>query len=133
MKRLLPLLVVALSGCSAVDAYLMGHFDSTEYQMISQIRYTAQASQNDCSDAVLSKANANDIARQTALYAMYEGDLPHNDDSIRASKSLDTIAQELKTRYNSSATVSAMYCKLKFSAIENSASLIQHVQGNRPR
>jgi hypothetical protein len=116
-----------------MDAYLMGHFDSNEYQMITQIRYAANQSAQDCGDYAKSKDNANAIAHQTGVYALYESDLAHNDDSIKASKSLDDMAQELKTKYNTTDKVSPLYCKLKFGGIEHSAALMQHVQGNRPR
>lgn len=133
MKKLLALLTVALSGCTVIDAYLMAHFDSNEYQMITTIRYDAHIAQESCGDTAKSKALANDIAYKTGVYKLYESDISHNDDSIKAATALDEIAGGLRDRYNKDDKVSQMYCKLKFGSIENSATLIQHVQGNRPR
>ena len=133
MKRLIFLFItVCLSGCAAVDALLMGKYDNNEYQLITTIRYDAQLGVTNCADSEAAKASANQVAYTTGLYALYESDRAHNEDSIKASKALDTIAQELKKRYNSGEKINALYCKLKFESIENSAGLIQHVQGKRP-
>lgn len=133
MKRAVIILAALLSGCTVVDAYLMAHFDSNEYQMITTIRYDAHVAQESCGDPARSKVLANDIAYKTGVYRLYEGDIAHNDDSIKAAAALDEIAVGLKDRYNKDDKVSQIYCKLKFGSIENSATLIQHVQGNRPR
>jgi uncharacterized protein YceK len=133
MKKLIPLLmIVCLSGCAAVDAYLMGKYDNNEYQLITTIRYDAGLGAANCADTVASKASANALAYNTGLYALYESERSHNEDSIEASKALDTMAQELKKRYNSGENINALYCKLKFEGIEHSAGLIQSVQGKRP-
>ena len=63
------------------------------------------------------------------LYSQYQ---PHNNPVIKASAELDKIAQGLKDRYNKP-PVSPAFCRIKFSSIERSAELIQHVLGNRPR
>jgi hypothetical protein len=134
MKKLLPILAFGmLSGCAAVDAYLMTHFDPVEYHMITEIRYYAHNSIVDCDDTAVAKANASVLAYKVGVYRAYESDIPHNDDSIKASTALDEMAQGLKTRYASTDKVSAIYCKLKFGGIESSATLIQQVQGKRPR
>lgn len=133
MKKLLLIPLLLLSGCALVDAYLMTHFDPVEYQQITDIRYNAHANIADCGDEVKSKFNANAIAYKVGLYHAYESDIPHNEDSIKASTALNEIAQGLSTRYNGTDKVSAVYCKLKFGAIESSATLIQSVQGKRPR
>jgi len=125
-------MIVCLSGCAAVDAYLMGSYDPNEYHMITTIRYDAHTAIASCADPVQSKLNANTIAYNTGLYALYESERPHNADSITASTALDVIAQGLKKRYDSGDKVSELYCRLKFGEIDNSATLIQHVQGKRP-
>lgn len=134
MKKLLSVMAFSmLSGCAAVDAYLMTHFDPVEYRMITEIRYDAHNGIADCEDVVASRTNANSLAYKVGLYHAYELDIPHNEDSIKASAALDEIAQGLKTRYAGTDKVGAMYCKLKFGGIESSATLIQQVQGKRPR
>jgi len=126
-------MIVCLSGCAAVDAFLMTHFDPVEYRMITEVRYDAHNAIAECDDAVVSKVNANNIAYKVGLYHAYELDIPHNEDSIKASTALDEIAQGLKTRYAGTEKINTMYCKLKFGGIESSAILIQQVQGKRPR
>jgi len=125
-------MIVSLSGCAAVDALLMGKYDNNEYQLITTVRYDAQLASGNCADEAASRASANQVAYTTGLYALYESDRAHNEDSVKASKALDEIAQELKKRYNSGEKINALYCRLKFESIENSAALIQHVQGKRP-
>ena len=133
MKKLLALfMIVSLSGCAAVDALLMGKYDNNEYQLITTIRYDAHNGVESCADADAAKTIANKVAYTTGLYATYESERPHNEDSVKASEALDEIAQGLKKRYNSGEKINALYCKLKFESIENSAKLIQHVQGKRP-
>ena len=51
---------------------------------------------------------------------------------IEAAKSLNEIAQGLARRYDTP-PVPTLFCKLKYSSIENSAKVIQHTLGNRPR
>ena len=126
-------MIVCLSGCAAVDAFLMTHFDPVEYRMITEVRYDAHNAIAECDDVVVSKVNANNIAYKVGLYHAYELDIPHNEDSIKASTALDEIAQGLKTRYAGTEKINTMYCKLKFGGIESSAILIQQVQGKRPR
>lgn len=134
MKKFIALfIIVSLSGCTLLDAYLMTHFDPVEYKMITDIRYDAHTSIADCDDVAVSKANANTLAYKVGVYHAYELDIPHNEDSIKASTTLDEMAQGLKTRYAGSEKISPIYCKLKFGGIESSATLIQHVQGKRPR
>jgi hypothetical protein len=133
MKKILLLSLLALSGCSVVDAYLMGKFDNNEYQMITTIRYDAHIAQATCDDFTKSKDNATKLEHQIGVYVMYEGDFSHNDESIDASKKLNDMVQELVKKYSTEEKVSTMYCKLKFGGIENGAALIQHVQGNRPK
>jgi hypothetical protein len=133
MKNLLLMSLLALSGCSVIDAYMMGKFDNNEYQMITTIRYDAHIAQTTCDDFNKSKENAINLAHEIGVYSFYEGDFSHNDESINASKKLNDMVQELVKRYNTEEKVSTMYCKLKFGGIENGATLMQHVQGNRPR
>ena len=84
MKRLIPLfMIVCLSGCAAVDAYLMTHFDPIEYRMITEIRYDAHNAIAECDDAVASKANAYSLAYKVGVYHTYELDIPHKNPNRR--------------------------------------------------
>jgi hypothetical protein len=133
MRKLLLLsLLAVLSSCTVIDAYLMTHYDPNEYSGITTIRVDAGQFKTKCDDAVVSKANAERIAYETTAFKLYSENIPKNDDNYKASTALDEIAQGLVDRYNKG-PVSPVFCKLKFGAIENSAGLMQHVIGNRPR
>lgn len=135
MKKLLALCVAigALNGCTIIDAYLMTKYDPNEYRIITEIRTDAGRSKAECANPLISATNAVAIASKTSLFVNYSENIPRNDDGFKAAKSLNEIAQGLSIRYQGSDTVSPVFCKLKFESIENSASLIQHTLGNRPR
>jgi hypothetical protein len=135
MKRLvfLSLILSTLSGCAIVDAFLMTKYDPNEYRIITEIRTDASHYKNECANPILSPANAIGIANKTALFQNYSESIPRNDDGFKASKSLNEIAQGLVEKYTKGETVSPVFCKIKYSSIESSATLIQHVIGNRPR
>ena len=136
MKKLIALVAVVLSlnGCAVYDAYMMTGFDGNEYQLITQVRVDANKFKDQCNDVNLSVANANTIAYETRTFMFYSEEIPRNSNGINASKSLNEIAQGLASSYiDSKAEPSAIFCKLKYSSIENSATVIQHVVGNRPR
>ena len=131
-KILIGIILLNLSGCTLYNAIMMTGFDGNEYQLITQIRADAAYFSNQCGTSTAS-ANATQIARETDLFEKYSEQIPHNEDSYKASKSLNILAQELDERYKKNTSVSNAYCKLKYSGIENSAKLLQHVLGNRPR
>jgi hypothetical protein len=135
MRRLILLGLVALglNGCTAVDAYLMTKFDVNEYQMITQIRVDANRFGKACSNPIVAPVNATQIANETELFEKYSEQLPHNDDSYKAAKALNEIAQGLDNRYSSNTPINLAYCRIKYESIENSAKILQHVIGNRPR
>lgn len=115
-----------------LDAFLMTKYDANEYRLITDIRYQAHKSKEQCSNADLSKVNANTLTSNIELFVMYSEHVPRNQDVIRASTELHEMAKELADRYNKSA-VSAVFCKLKFDNIESSAVKMQHLIGSRPR
>lgn len=134
MKKLfLVCAVLMLSGCSVLDAYLMTHYDSNEYKIITDIRTDSQIFKTQCDDAVASKTNAVKIANETKLFALYSEHIPRNDLLISSSKDLNTIAQGLADQYIKSDKVSVGFCKIKFSSIETNAEKMQQVIGKRPR
>lgn len=132
MKRLVFLLVPLLASCAVYDAVMMTGFDPNEYRIITEIRVDASHYKDDCGNPMLAPANAVAMARKTELFEVYSEQIPNNKDSYNASKSLNEIAQGLAKRYNTP-PVPLLFCKLKYSGIENSAKVIQHVIGNRPR
>jgi len=135
MKRLLiALSILALNGCALYDAYMMTGFDSNEYRIITEIRTDAGIYKEQCDAVEASRVNVVAISHKTMLFQNYESQIPRNANGINASRELNKIAQGLRDRYKDPKTpVSATFCKLKFTSIENSAETIQHVVGRRPR
>jgi len=133
MKLFTILFALLLSSCAAYDAVVMTNFDANEYQMITKIRVDSSHFKNSCDDPTASRANATTLAQETELFAAYSEHLPHNGDGYRAAQELDAMAQGLGKQYQTSSTVSTLFCKLKFEGVEHSANTIQHVLGKRPR
>jgi hypothetical protein len=135
MKKILiaGIFALGLSGCSVLDAYLMTHYDPNEYKLITDVRAQAQAFKNTCDDQAISKTNANKIAYDTQLFAMYSEHIPRNKELVESSKDLHAIAQGLADQYNKSDKVSPAFCKIKFDTLEKSANKMQTVIAGRPR
>jgi hypothetical protein len=134
MKKLIAVLAVAgLNGCAVYDALTMTKYDSNEYMLVTQIRADAQTYKAQCDNKMLAVTNAQAIALKTNLFEKFSEQIPHNDNGINASKSLNEIAQGLNQAYTKTPEPSPMFCKLKYGSIENAAYVIQHVVGNRPR
>jgi hypothetical protein len=135
MKKLLiaTIVMLSLSGCSLLDAYLMTHYDPNEYKLITDVRSQALTYKNDCDDQTASKANANKIAYDTQLFAMYSEYIPRNKELVGSSKDLHAIARGLADQYNKSDKVSPAFCKIKFDTLEKSANKMQTVIAGRPR
>jgi len=136
VKQLLVILAtLTLNGCALYDAYMMTGYDSNEYRIITEIRTDAYSYKQQCANRLMSESNAILISDKTQLFEFYSEQIPRNDNGVRASKNLNAIAQGLKTQYqnNPAVSVAPLFCKLKFASIENSAALIQHVVGRRPR
>lgn len=136
MKKLLVVVVlsVVLPGCALYDAYMQPGYDNNEYLLITQIRADAQAFRKQCGNHLFSATNAVTMANRTDLFEKYSEKIPRNENGIKASHSLNEIAQGLATAYlDPAGQPSAVFCRLKYSSIENSAVVIQTVVGNRPR
>lgn len=132
-KTALFLSLLLLQGCMLVDAYLMTHYDDSEYALISKIRADAASYKSQCNDFSQSKINAVEIARQTQFYEFFEERVPRNKEGHGSAKNLNAMAQDLKQRYSKETKVSKIYCELKFGSIENASNLIQKVIAGRPR
>ena len=135
MKKLLVgLLAILLNGCALYDAYMLTGFDPNEYLLITQIRTNAGIFKKQCSNGLLAATNAVAMSNKTDLFQNYSEQIPNNSNGIKASKSLNEIAQGLANSYLEGKTEpSATFCRLKYGSIESSATVIQHVVGNRPR
>jgi hypothetical protein len=133
MKQLSIVLVTfALNGCAVYDALTMTGFDPNEYYLATQIRTDAQVYKTQCGNPALAPVNAQAIALKTQLFQNYSEQIPNNENGIKASESLNEIAQGLNDAYKKGIP-SPVFCKLKYGSIENTAYVIQHVVGNRPR
>jgi hypothetical protein len=133
MKRIfLAIFAFSLTSCALWDAYRMAPYDANEYLQITEIRTTAIQYRRQCDNPILAPANAQAMANRTELYEKYQEQIPRNQNGLRAAQALNDIAQGLNTQY-SRGTVSAMFCRLKYSNIEHSAELIQRVTAGRPR
>ena len=132
MKRLTVLLLPLLSSCAVYDAVMMAGFDPNEYRIVTEIRVDANYYREACGNPLMAQTNAQAIAYKTDLFEAYSEQIPNNPDGYKASKSLNEIAQGLARRYDTP-PVPVLFCKLKYTSIENSARVIQHVIGNRPR
>jgi len=134
MKRLAVLLsVLVLNGCAVYDAFMMTGFDNNEYLLITQIRVDSSTYKTQCDNPILAPQNALAISSKTHLFEAYSEKIPRNTDGLAAAKKLNDIARGLSLAYGSNPQPSVMYCKLKYISIENSAAIIQHVVGARPR
>jgi hypothetical protein len=135
MKKLLiaSVIMLGLSGCSLLDAYLMTHYDPNEYKLITEIRAQARSAKAECDDAIVSRANAYKLAYDTQLFAMYSEHIPRNKELVESSTSLRAIAQGLADQYSKSDKVSPTFCKIKFDTLETSANKMQTVIAGRPR
>ena len=132
MKRLIVLLLPLLSSCAVYDAITMTGFDPNEYRIITEIRVDATHYRDACANTLMAQTNAVAMAYKTDLFEAYSEQIPNNADGYKAAKSLNEIAQGLAKRYDTP-PVPPLFCKLKYSSIENSAKVIQHTLGNRPR
>ena len=132
MKRLASLFVPLLSSCAVYDAIMMAGFDPNEYRIITEIRVDASHYKEGCSNPLIAQPNAVALANKTDLFEVYSEQIPNNTDGYKAAKSLNEIAQGLAKRYDTP-PVPPLFCKLKYTSIENGARVIQHVIGNRPR
>lgn len=135
MKQLSVVLVaLALNGCALYDAVMMTGYDPNEYLLITQIRVDAIQYKKQCGNQLLAAVNAFSISNKTELFEKYNEQIPRNENGIKASRSLNEIAQGLATAYvDSNGEPSTVFCRLKYGSIENAAHVIQHVVGNRPR
>ena len=132
MKRLIVLILPLLVSCATYDTAMVTGFDGGEYQIVTEIGLDAQRYQKQCGTPTAA-ANADSLTYKSELFVRYSQGIPHNDDMIQASKSLNEIVQGLNDRYKDPTPVPKLFCELKYTSIENAAGIIQHVIGNRPR
>lgn len=134
MRLILPLLLLTLSGCTVIDAYLMAKFDSNEYQLVNQIKSTAETNIKSCGDREKMNTVANYLFIKGTEFKNYTSHIPHNEKASLLSSEIYKEIEGLNARYsNLDKKVSESYCKQKLSMIEQSAETIQEVIGDKPR
>ena len=134
MKKLLSVsMIIMLSGCALVDAYMLSKYDNNEYKQITEIRAEAQLYKTQCANVLLSSANASKLAYDTRVFALYAEHVPHNENVQKAAVELDKIAQGINDQYQKSDKVSPVFCKIKFETVEKSADSMQKIIGAKPR
>jgi hypothetical protein len=135
MKKLLLATVILLSGCAtindAMDAYLM-KYDTNEYKLITEVRTKAGSAKNNCADITESKRIAKELAYTSTFLMHYAEHLPHNKPIQRATIELNDMVKGLSDKYDSG-SVSPVFCKIKFTSIEESANRMQQSEGKKPK
>ena len=63
----------------------------------------------------------------------YVEKIPHNENALELSKTLNEITEDLYKRYQDQKTPGTVYCKAKLSAIARSSENVQTVLGAKPR
>jgi len=132
MKKIAILSLFLLAGCSTlVDSYLM-KFDSNEYQIVTDIRTTAQLAKEKC-DTPDAATDAVNLYVLTVSFLNYAEFLPHDEKVKNAATELNKMSMGLRDQYLKGNKVSSAFCKIKFENIENSAKIIQQAVGAKPK
>jgi hypothetical protein len=110
MKKLLVACsILALSGCTLLDAYLMTPYDSSEYRIVTEIRTDASIYKTTCSNPIISATNAVALYHKTELFAAYSQYVPRNVNTQKASTELNNMAKGLANQYEKSDKVSPLF------------------------
>jgi uncharacterized protein YceK len=135
MKKLLLVTVLSLSGCAtindAIDAYLM-KYDNNEYKLITEVRTKAGSAKNNCADTMESKRISKELLYTSTFLMHYAEHLPHNKPIQQATVELNDMVKGLSDKYDSG-SVSPVFCKIKFTSIEESANKMQQSEGKKPK
>ena len=108
-------------------------YDPNEYQLISEIRTTAELSVNKCKNKDEAAQSAETLYEQTLSLMNYSQFLPHDEPVQKATVELNKMAKGLIDQYDNNKNISEVFCKIKFQNIENSAKTMQKVIGAKPR
>lgn len=132
-KTILCIMIVSLSGCTMIDAYLMAKFDPNEYQLVNDIRSLSEIGIKYCQDQSVVTSTVDQIYLKSIEFKNYVEFIPHNEKTIALSNSLAEMAEPLYKRYHNPDPISVAYCKQKLSIIEKSSITIEQVLGDKPR
>ena len=135
MKKYSLLLVALLAGCGTVDKAMDAYFqkfDANEYKLITDIRTNAGLAKLDCVDSTKSRKNVERIWVSALSLKNYAENLPHNKPMQQATVDLYEMVKGLSDKYDAG-PVSSVFCKIKYKNIEDSASVMQKSEGNKPK
>ena len=133
MKKLLvAMLLVGLSGCSLLEAYMM-KYDTNEYQYITEIRTMSQFGLLKCDNYDESKRRAEELSVKAATFVNFAQHLPYNTPTQKASVELNSMVQGFHDQYQKNAKVNPLFCKLKLGNIISSAESMQKTIGAKPK
>lgn len=133
MKKLLLILIIPLTGCTLVDAYLMAKYDTNEYALINEVTVKSQLAQDDCKDYDKSKTNSKTVYESSLSFSKFTMYIPRNEDATKMSQKLLLLTKGTKEYYDTHDKVSEFFCKSKFQQINKSAEEIQSVLARKPR
>ena len=133
MKKLLIALVVLLSGCSVMDAYLMSHYDTNEYALANDIRSKSFLSESDCNDRDKIVVDVKLIYETSYRLEGFSEFTPRNEKATEPTKKLLELSKQLKDYYDTHEKVSEPFCKLKLQQVYKSAEEVQTVLARKPR
>jgi hypothetical protein len=134
MKKLFVFsLILLLNGCALYDAYFMAKYDTTEYSLVNQIKTKAQVAEENCNNQILVITQVNELYNNALEFKNFTVYIPHNEDTVKMSAKLFTLAKDTRDYFNKSEKISPIFCKAKLQQIEKSADTIQHAIGSKPR
>lgn len=134
MKTLLIITsILLLTGCNTFNSLLVAKYDTNEYELINWIRTTAELSVETCDDNEVSKQNFVTLYRGSLEFKNYTQYLRRNTDTHELANNLYQIVDQGVDMYASSETVSPAFCELSLAQINESATTIQQVIGDKPR
>ena len=121
-------ILISLSGCKAIDAFLMARYDTNEYGLVTKIKTLADTAQ--CND----KDSITESAKMMWLYSVelknFTQYIPRNTESFDMASKLTEITVGL---HNKKGDMSAVYCEQKLKIITKTAEDIQKSLGGKPR
>lgn len=128
-KLALALMLVSLSGCTLLDAYLMAGYDNQEYALINKIRTKAQIAQKSCDTPPALKADIEYIKNKSLEFKNFTQHIPRNPEAHKMGGQMVELSEQLK--FDDKTT--PVFCKLKLQQVERNAEKIQQVLGSKPR
>lgn len=133
MKKILLSLTIMLSGCTAIDAYLMAKYDTNEYALVNDIRAKSFVSVSDCKQYDVTVNNLKQIYLDSNRFLGFTQNIPRNEEATRMAEKLFTLTKGAKEYYETHDKVSEIFCKSKLQQINKSAEEIQAVLARKPR